>query len=333
MYAIQVEPGKERIRVRHYTNGFLPSYRPADEGGAGRKLVVPGYIFMLTKVPGAVKVPDSDWKVIEAISDTHASTISDNWKTISAGPLQGLLILRVNQKQSSVLIRAKLLGITRDYWLKVEPELLPKTDDEHAAPVIESMQQKKQTEEAEMAENKAGKKAEKKTYTEEEIQAALKKADEVGIHAAGKELDIPWQAILGWAKKANPDRVPVKKAEKKEKKEKQEKAAVKAKGTKPAKIKLAAKKAEAEATVEKTVETTVEKAVEQPARRKPGRPKKAAAEKTVKTEKTEEKKKVLKAPVSSEEQLKIENAVLKEKIAKLETQVDKLKKAIADLMQ
>ena len=74
MYAVKVEFGKERIRVRHYRDGFLPYYISCAESDVGkRKLVVPGYVFTMTKVNGAEKVPDPDWAVIEAISDKQPS--------------------------------------------------------------------------------------------------------------------------------------------------------------------------------------------------------------------------------------------------------------------
>ena len=78
MYCVKVEPGKERIKVRQVASGFLPSYREADEKGRPderKRFVVPGYVFMLQYAPGAVPVPEEEWKIIEAISDPAPSTL------------------------------------------------------------------------------------------------------------------------------------------------------------------------------------------------------------------------------------------------------------------
>ena len=100
------------------------------------------------------------------------------------GPLKDLLILQVNPSLKSVCIRAKLLGVTRDYWLAVRfksaEEKAEKADDEKAADVVE-LKEKQQE----------GKKMAKTTYTEEQINQAIERAKEIGIHAAGQELGIP----------------------------------------------------------------------------------------------------------------------------------------------
>lgn len=285
MFAIQVELGKERIRVRSYMNGFLPSYLPAGQK-AGKKLVIPGYVFMLTRIPGAEKVPDEEWRIIEAISDPHPSTVSRDWKRITGGPLEGLEIHKVDRRNSAIRIRQKLLGTEREYWLKVEEEPMQDVQPEEEAKQKEK-KINKQTEGRDMAE--------KKTYTNEEIKAALQKAKDVGIHAAGKELNIPWQTILGWEKKENPDRVTVKQA----------------KGAKKAAKAAKTVKEENDTANKETV--TVETAPEK---------KKEKNGKVVETVKTT-------APAGD---IFLENAVLKERIAILESQVAKLKKALAELM-
>ena len=121
MYAIK--SNKERIDVRQYSSAFIPSYTSAAEESMGkRKFVVPGYIFLPKMIRGAEKVPSTDWAVIEALSDSHQSTLDTKTGRIIDGPLKGLLILRVNPALKSVCIRAKLLGVTRDYWLAVRFE-------------------------------------------------------------------------------------------------------------------------------------------------------------------------------------------------------------------
>ena len=92
----------------------------------------------------------------------------------------------------------KLLGMTREYWLAVrfksaeeKADKAEKADDEKAADVVE-LKEKQQE----------GKKMAKTTYTEEQINQAIERAKEIGIHAAGQELGIPWQAVQGFCKKA-----------------------------------------------------------------------------------------------------------------------------------
>ena len=320
MYAIKIENGKERIRVRHYNNGFLPSYTSCAEDSMGKRLyVVPGYIFMMTKAPGAEKVPDSEWKVIEAISDTHTSTLDVKAKKIIDGPLKDLLILRVNPSLKSVCIRAKLLGVTRDYWLAVrfksaeekadKAEKAEKADDGKAADVVKSRRRK------------AG---EVKTmeYTQEQIDEILKRAEEVGIHQSAREYSVPWQKVQGWAKKAGVmDKVSKKPAKKKA-----------ASATTPAVEEKAEKKAE-----KPEKKTKKAKAAEAPvAEKKPAKQKKAAAA-PVAEEKP--KKAAPAAPATKPAEktepatdLAIENAVLRKENEQLKAKIEKLQKALAELM-
>ena len=77
MYALKIENGKERIRVRSYASAFIPSYTSAAEDSMGKRLfVVPGYIFLPKMISGAEKVPPTEWNVIEALSDSHPSTFN-----------------------------------------------------------------------------------------------------------------------------------------------------------------------------------------------------------------------------------------------------------------
>ena len=70
---------------------------------------------------------------------------SDVIEVDKSGRLTGLLILRVNPSLKSVCIRAKLLGVTRDYWLAVrfksaeeKADKAEKADDGKAADVVKS---------------------------------------------------------------------------------------------------------------------------------------------------------------------------------------------------
>ena len=72
----------------------------------------------------------------------------------------------------------KLLGMTREYWLAVrfksaeeKADKAEKADDGKAADVVE-LKEKQQE----------GKKMAKTTYTEEQINQAIERAKEIGIH-------------------------------------------------------------------------------------------------------------------------------------------------------
>ncbi len=311
MYAIK--SNKERIDVRHYSSAFIPSYTSAAENSMGKRLyVVPGYIFMMTKAPGAEKVPDTDWKVIEAISDSHPSTLDVKAKKIIDGPLTGLLILRVNPALKSVCIRAKLLGVTRDYWLAVRfKSAEEKADDGKAADVVE-LKEKQQE----------GKKMAKTTYTEEQINQAIERAKEIGIHAAGQELGIPWQAVQGFCKKAGVmDEASKKPAKKKTTTPVAEEKAEK-KAEKPEKKTKKAKTAEAPAKQKKAAAAPV--AEEKPKKAAPAAPAAPAAS-TAPASKPAEKTE----PATD---LAIENAVLRKENEQLKAKIEKLQKALADLI-
>lgn len=299
--------------MRHYSSAFIPSYTSAAENSMGKRLYfVPGYIFMMTKAPGAEKVPDTDWKVIEAISDSHPSTLDVKAKKIIDGPLTGLLILRVNPALKSVCIRAKLLGVTRDYWLAVRfKSAEEKADDGKAADVVE-LKEKQQE----------GKKMAKTTYTEEQINQAIERAKEIGIHAAGQELGIPWQAVQGFCKKAGVmDEASKKPAKKKTTTPVAEEKAEK-KAEKPEKKTKKAKTAEAPAKQKKAAAAPV--AEEKPKKAAPAAPAAPAAS-TAPASKPAEKTE----PATD---LAIENAVLRKENEQLKAKIEKLQKALADLI-
>ena len=92
MYCIKVEPGRERIKVRQVSSGFIPKYMHAEGKGKTpeKRFVVPGYVFTLQYAPGAVKVPEDEWAIIEAVSDSHLSTVDQETRKIAEGPLKAI---------------------------------------------------------------------------------------------------------------------------------------------------------------------------------------------------------------------------------------------------
>ena len=122
----------------------------------------------------------------------------------------------------------------------------------------------------------------KTTYTEEQINQAIERAKEIGIHAAGQELGIPWQAVQGFCKKAGVMDEASKKPAKKTKKAAATSAAAPAAPAAPA-----ASTAPASKPAEKTEPAT---------------------------------------------DLAIENAVLRKENEQLKAKIEKLQKALAELM-
>lgn len=337
MYALKIENGKERIRVRSYASAFIPSYTSAAEESMGKRLfVVPGYIFLPKMISGAEKVPAAEWNVIEALSDSHPSTFNTKTKQITDGPLSGLLILRVNPALKSVCIRAKLLGVTRDYWLAVRfstPTDIEKAGREEKKPGGDG--DGKAANVVELKDSNAGevKKMAKATYTEEEINAAIELAKEIGIHKAAKELGLPWQAVMSAAKKAGVEITPkVSKKKKAAPKSKPESTAPEPATSTPAKTNAGKNDAEKNGAGKNAVE---EKPVEKPKR---GRKNKAVYE-VVPTPAVEEPaiepikdKKEEKAGAMAASELEIENAVLRKENEQLKAKIEKLQKALADLI-
>lgn len=299
MYCVKVDEGRERARVRDYHSGFLPSYKPAylfspdfparpNVRGA-KHLVVPGYIFMLRRAPRSQPVDEEEWKIIEAISDSHPSVLDPETGKIVDGPLKDLNHLVTRVEGDHVRITVTLLGLERRYWIQVALPAPASEGPEEAAEggAGESAEKKAEAPEGKPEEKNEGTPEEKEKtdreepnmsqkpdYTPEQQAAMLARAEEIGIHAAAKEYGIPWQTL-----------------------------------------------------------THMKRRVEKEAGQVPARaekPKKAAAGK----EKGKEKEKP-DVSVETEEagdDLKVENAILKEKIAKLETKVKKLQKALAELI-
>ena len=179
MYAVKVEQGRERPEVRKISTGFLPSYRvyTGDERSV-RWLVVPGYVFSLSMTRNAQLVPNEEWDIIDKLSASAISTLDKSGKILS-GPLKGLDRYVTKTGKDYVQFCVNLLGEARTYRLPCR--IVEETEE--AAEEKESK--------AKMADAASG----KKELSEEQIAAALERAEKVGIHAAAGEFGIAWQTL------------------------------------------------------------------------------------------------------------------------------------------
>lgn len=303
MFAIKTDPGSERRMAKIYTNGFLPSYSPAPteetKGKKIKKLIVPGYVFVLEKIRGAERVMDEEWRIIEALSDSNISTIDQDGQVV-AGPLMGLneIVAKVEGCRASV--HTCLLGKWRWYEIEVLRTISGPADTPYAAAEEEADGGAEGSAPGSAAESKKqeGKKvAEKKTYTDEELKAAVENAKAVGIHAAAKSTGIPWQTILGAARKAG--------------------------------VEIEPKKTNKKAAAEKPT------AAKKTPAKKGRKDEELKTEESVPAAATEEKKAKQKATLAEEKNaspLEIENAVLRSENEKLKAQIAKLKKALQELL-
>ncbi len=266
MYAVKVEEGRERILVRHYTNGFIPSYTPAVS--KAKKPIVPGYIFTLRTIKGAERVADAEWHIIDALSDKNLSTINEEGR-VTDGPLMGHEEIVAEVKGNRASIHACLLGKWR--WYEIEVLRTLSTEP----PIEENAEEKK----------------EEKKEGESTMEEAINRAKEIGIHAAAKEFGIPWQKLSREAKKAGVEITPKKVRATKKAPEKKEPA------------------------------TAEKKETEKPETKEPEK-------KTLKTEETakpaEEEK--------SDNELLVENEVLRAENERLKVQIERLKRALAELI-
>ena len=183
MYAVKVEQGRERPEVRKISTGFLPSYRvyTGDERSV-RWLVVPGYVFTLSKTRKAEPVPDEEWEIIDKISSSAISTLDKDGKILS-GPLTGLDRYVTKTGKDYVQLCVNLLGEARTYRLPCR--------------IAEEPEETKENEGG--ASDMAG---ENKELTEERIAAMLERAEKVGIHAAAGEFGIAWQTLAKFRRRA-----------------------------------------------------------------------------------------------------------------------------------
>ena len=207
MYCIKVNPGSERIKVRQVASGFNPKYREAEGNGkiADKRLAVPGYVFTMQYTPGAKKVPDEEWKIIEAISDPHLSTVDQRRRKVVEGPLKDIEEYISVIQASRVKVSAMILGEQRTYWLAVdnadgEAPSEEEENDNSADEDAETVEDEPSVSPSDGIEEKKNRKAaqiprSKYDFTDEQKAAMMARADEIGIREAAKEFSVPWQAI------------------------------------------------------------------------------------------------------------------------------------------
>ena len=319
MYCVKVEPGKERIKVRQVASGFLPSYREADETGRPderKRFVVPGYVFMLQYAPGAVPVPEEEWKMIEAISDPAPSTLDFANRKIVEGPLQAVEGNITAFEENRIRVYANLLGENRWYRLAVVPfvpEAAEGSDGAGAAgnagadgsDGAAAYGAGADGSDGTIAADGAGEtaKGEKEDmseiarsgYTKEQEAQMIARAEEIGVRAAAAEYGVNWQVVAGMKRRAKNG------------------------GKDAAEEKKPAKAPKTEAAAPKTAAAPEKTAAGEAAPKAAGTP----AETATATET---------AASGNIEALKVENAILREKIEKMEAQVEKLRKALQELI-
>lgn len=319
MYCVKVEPGKERIKVRQVASGFLPSYREADETGRPderKRFVVPGYVFMLQYAPGAVPVPEEEWKMIEAISDPAPSTLDFANRKIVEGPLQAVEGNITAFEENRIRVYANLLGENRWYRLAVVP-FVPEAAEgsdgtgaagdagadgsDGAAADGAGADGSDGTIAAEGAGETAKGEAEdmseiaRSGYTKEQEAQMIARAEEIGVRAAAAEYGVNWQVVAGMKRRAKNG------------------------GKEAAEEKKPAKAPKTEAAAPETAAAPEKTAAGEAAPKAAGTP----AETATATET---------AASGNIEALKVENAILREKIEKMEAQVEKLRKALQELI-
>ena len=157
-------------------------------------------------------------------------------------------------------------------------------------------------------------------YTPEQEAEMIARSEEVGVQQAAKEYSVPWQVIAGMKRRANAKDGG--KETPKAQKAKPGKKAGKAKKMKATADDVPAENAGAANTAEAALEAEpAENAAVLPEK---GIPEPAENEEVMLETET--------SALTEIEPLKIENAVLREKISKLELQVAKLKKSLQELL-
>ena len=185
MYCLRVGPGTEKKQARKIANGFLPMYHSVDEYGRdGKQPVVPGYVFTTQYVPGTVRVPEDEWKMIEALSNPQPSVLDHANRSFSEGPLKAVEgdITEIEAERINVCV--KLLGENRMYWLAVEP-LDPETAETYRKPIPAVSEEDEDAAGTEpgkkTGENGTAQKGPKYTFTEAQIREMLELEARVGI--------------------------------------------------------------------------------------------------------------------------------------------------------
>ena len=185
MYAVKVEPGRERPEVRRISTGFLPTYRVytgSAEEKSVRSLVVSGYVFSLSITRNAEPVPNKEWEIIDKLSASAISMLDKSGKILS-GPLTGLDRYVTKTGKDYVQLCVNLLGEARTYRLpcRIAEEPGVTGENEKGAPAMA---------------------VDNKELTEERIAAMLERAEKVGIHAAAGEFGIAWQTLAKFRRRA-----------------------------------------------------------------------------------------------------------------------------------
>jgi hypothetical protein len=154
---------------------------------------------------GARKVAEAEWKIVEAVSDPHLSTVDQRKREVVEGPLKSIEETISVIQASRVKVSAMILEEERTYWLPVsstedgtpsaeeEPDARADGDPEAGeteGPVNAAANEKK--EETRKVDQKPRSKYD---FTEEQKAAMMARADEIGIREAAKEFSVPWQAI------------------------------------------------------------------------------------------------------------------------------------------
>ena len=207
MYCIKVTPGSERIKVRQVASGFNPKYREAEANGkiSDKRLAVPGYVFTMQFTPGARKVPEAEWKIVEAVSDPHISIVDQRERKVVEGPLKSIEETISVIQASRVKVSAMILGEERTYWLPVnstedETPSVEEEPDAGADGYAEAGETEGPVNAVENGKEEETRKADRKPkskydFTEEQKAAMMARADEIGYREAAKEFSVPWQAI------------------------------------------------------------------------------------------------------------------------------------------
>ncbi len=160
-------------------------------------------------------------------------------------------------------------------------------------------------------------------YTEQQKADAVKRAQEIGVQKAAKELGIPWQPLSKWNKEAGNPTFRGTQAEKKAAKEK----AASAKKTAPKKS-ASKSKATKKTSAKASIAAASKKAPAKTAGKTAKAQAKSKAAKASASKKAESKAKAAPKPTA----LEIRNAVLKEENQALKAQIAKLKKALSNLL-
>ena len=308
MYCTRVTPGTERKQVQRIVNGVLPLYQSVDEYGRGGKhLVVPGYVFTSRYTPGTAEVPENEWMIIKALSNPTPSVFDHANRTFAEGPLKAVEEYITDVEAERIRISVKILGENREYWPAVKPldpvaaEAFRKSVPEEPVPADDGKDETGETQKT---------RGEKTVFTPEQEAEILARAEEVGTRQAAEEYSVSWQVIAGMKRRARGKN---------------------AGAEAPEKPKAGrGRKAEAD-TPEETEAGRGRKAeADTPEETEAGSGKKRGRRR--KSEVKQESAGEMPAAPNDADALQAENAALRERVAKLEIQAEKLKMALRELL-